>query len=121
MEFLFKNRNKVNLHNCVYFIKNLKNSKIYVGSTINLKKRIIDHYNLLKNNKHHNRKLQNSWNKHGEINFIFLVVEENIEINNLLDREQYYINKYKTNQSNPTKITNRTEDYLSSVRLINLI
>lgn len=96
MEFLFKERNDLKIFNCVYQIKNTITKKIYVGSTTNLKKRIINHYNLLNNKKHNNKKLQNSWNKYGEMNFIVIVIEENINKVDLLNREQFYINFFNS-------------------------
>lgn len=53
----------------IYCIKNVYNNKIYIGSSKSLYSRIKAHYNKLKTNKHYNKHLQNSWNKHGEDNF----------------------------------------------------
>lgn len=49
----------------IYIIKNILNNKIYVGSTIDIKKRWRDHKWHLKENKHHNSHLQASYNKYG--------------------------------------------------------
>lgn len=94
MEFLFNNRCKINVINCVYLIKNIKTNKVYVGSSINLKKRIISHYNLLMKGKHINNKLQNTWNKYGSENFKVIIIEENLNSKNLIAEEQYYIDKF---------------------------
>jgi len=116
--FVFKKtfsfKNKLDLSNLksirdkqgIYLIKNKKNNKIYVGSAIyNLNKnritrslsiRIQDNLRKLKNNCHHNKHLQNSWNKHGIENFEFYVVEFFIGLNeDLLLREQYWIDELK--------------------------
>lgn len=76
----------------IYQIKCLSNNKIYVGSSKNYKNRWITHKRNLNNNKHINKHLQAAWNKYGKLNFIFEIIEL-CEINNLLDRETYWINK----------------------------
>lgn len=80
----------------VYTITNLINNKIYVGSTlISFKQRWAQHVSSLKYNKHNNRYLQSSWNKHGEKNFKFEVLEEySLEI--IIDMENYWINMLNT-------------------------
>ena len=45
----------------------------------------------LKKNKHHSPILQNYWNKYGEDAFSFKIIEEIFEDEQLLVREQYYI------------------------------
>jgi group I intron endonuclease len=80
----------------IYMIKNVKNGKIYVGSSIDIKTRLRAHKNLLKRNKHCNNYLQNSFNKYGLINFKFEILEV-VEDKNLLNkREQFYIDKLET-------------------------
>lgn len=74
----------------VYKITNLINGKFYIGSSKNLRVRLWKHRSLLRHNKHDNPHLQNSWNKYGEDNFDYSVVEicdESIQY----EREQYYI------------------------------
>jgi group I intron endonuclease len=74
----------------IYRIKNLKNKKCYYGSSKNIEKRWRTHLNNLKNGKHHNIHLQRSWDKYGEHNFVFEVVEE-CDKNILLELEQKYL------------------------------
>jgi len=76
----------------VYRIKNLKNNDCYYGSSKEIEKRFKRHLNELKKDKHHNIVLQRAWNKYGEENFVFEVVE-NCETKVLLDVEQKYLNK----------------------------
>jgi group I intron endonuclease len=60
-----------NLKSGIYKIKNLLNNKIYIGSSLNIKYRINSHKRDLANNRHCNKKLQNSYNKYGLLNFSF--------------------------------------------------
>jgi len=74
----------------IYRIKNLVNDKCYYGSSKNIEKRWVTHKNHLNGGKHHNVPLQRAWDKYGEDNFSFEVVEECDEIF-LLEMEQYYL------------------------------
>lgn len=77
----------------IYKITNIINNKIYIGGTINFYKRIYSHINRLRRNKHYNLKLQNSWNKYGESNFKFEILEHTTK-SSVLILEQYYIDIY---------------------------
>jgi len=66
---------------------------------MNIKSRFSKHKSLLKNNKHDNDYLQNSFNKYGIDNFSFEVIEF-CEVSELIDKENYYINFYKSNNLN---------------------
>lgn len=87
----------------IYIITNEINHKVYIGqvgkgkNTIN--KRLNQHYNYLKNNKHSNDHLQYSWNKYGEENFTFDILEE-CKIEKLDNKEEYWISYYKSNKPN---------------------
>ena len=78
---------------CIYEIRNKINNKIYIGSTVDFKKRKATHLKELRQGKHANSHLQNAWNKYGEDNFSFKIIER-CSIENLLIREQYYINLF---------------------------
>ena len=75
----------------IYQIRNLVNGKIYIGSAVLLIRREKDHFRQLKKDQHPNRKLQRAWNKHGEQNFLFEIVEEVQERENLIETEQFYL------------------------------
>lgn len=49
----------------VYKIINIKNNKFYIGSSIDIKRRLADHMYMLKCGTHHSKYLQNSYNKDG--------------------------------------------------------
>ena len=87
--------------NCgIYKITNITNNKIYVGSSSNLKSRKNQHFKSLRDNKHFNKHLQNSYNKYGQSNFEWTILEyierqENKKElkGSLLEKEQYFIDK----------------------------
>lgn len=74
----------------IYKIINKVDGKCYYGSSKNIEKRWLRHINELNKNKHINILLQRAWNKYGEDNFLFEIVEE-CEIINLLNVEQKYL------------------------------
>lgn len=60
----------------VYEIRNKFNNKRYIGSTImSFTKRLEHHRCLLRNGTHKNTHLQRAWNKYGEDNFVFNILE----------------------------------------------
>lgn len=91
----------------IYQIKNQINGKIYIGSSIKIKTRCRTHYNNLLKGKHVNKRLQNSWNKHNEINFEFSIIEIVNDKTKLLEREQYHIDFLKP-EYNICKIAGNT-------------
>ena len=60
----------------IYKIENLINGKIYIGQTLCLTTRFKSHLSLLRKNRHRNSHLQAAFNKYGELNFVFNVVEK---------------------------------------------
>lgn len=80
----------------VYKISCSINSKIYIGSSINIYKRWFNHRYELNNNKHHTKHLQNAWNKYGKDYFTFEIVEKIEDISILIGREQYWMDHYKS-------------------------
>lgn len=75
----------------VYKIFCCVSEKYYIGSTKQkIRLRLNHHLQALRNNTHKNSHLQNAWNKYGEDNFKFYVLE-NCDKEITLDREQYYL------------------------------
>lgn len=88
----------------IYSITNIMTGEMYIGESLNIDKRINVHLKDLKSGKHHNYKLQQSWNEWteewGEDVFQFEVIENcnpfNLKIDcnkmklYLLMREYYY-------------------------------
>jgi len=77
----------------IYQIINKKRNKIYIGSAANLRNRLYNHEVCLRQNYHANRHLQNSYNKHGEGSFNVNILEF-CSIEDLIEREQYFFDKY---------------------------
>ena len=95
----------------IYSITNIKNYDRYIGSSIDIYKRICTHKYLLVKNAD-SIYLQNAWNKYGKNNFIFEIVEVcNKKL--LLTKEQYYIDNLNS-KYNISKIAGRIEmnDYI---------
>ena len=79
----------------IYQIRNLVNNKIYIGSSNNLyRRKVYNHLYKLRLDKHDNIYLQNSYNYHGEQNFIFEVIEFVENEGELLEHEQYWLDKF---------------------------
>jgi group I intron endonuclease len=79
--------------NAVYRIVNRINGKFYVGSSSEYEKRKRSHLRLLRKGTHHNKPIQEDFDKHGEDNFYFEVLEKYDVINrdDLFEVEQEYI------------------------------
>ena len=54
----------------IYKIVNKATNQCYVGQSQSVKKRIKEHFRLLRHNKHPNQHLQNAYNKYGAENFV---------------------------------------------------
>jgi len=82
---------KNNLNSGVYEIVNTLNGHRYIGSSLNLNKRRNEHLRDLQKGKHHSQYLQRAWNKYGEKNFVFSVIEY-CDKDLLISKEQNHIN-----------------------------
>ncbi|MDE2031377.1 MAG: GIY-YIG nuclease family protein [Patescibacteria group bacterium] len=80
----------------VYCILNILTNKVYIGSAVNLRKRIYQHRNQLKYNKHSNRHLQRAYNFYGLDIFNFKIIEIVNDKSKLLLREQLWINYFQS-------------------------
>ena len=78
-------------HTAIYKICNLVNGKFYVGSAAKLNKRFYGYHN---HKRIHNEHLKRSIEKYGEENFEIKILVKNISKEELLEAEQYYLDKY---------------------------
>jgi group I intron endonuclease len=76
----------------IYKITNLVDSKIYIGSSVNIDKRYKEH--LVNSTTKSNKYLQNAINKYGKENFKFEVLEE-CNKEDLKNIEQFWLDKTK--------------------------
>jgi group I intron endonuclease len=79
----------------IYCIENLINHKKYIGQSVDIYNRWSHHKNELNNNTHFNDYLQKAWNKYGNENFSFYVLEF-CDADQLDNLEVHYIDLYKT-------------------------
>ncbi len=75
----------------------LGNGNFYIGSAVDLARRERQHLNDLKSLRHRNDRVQKCWNKHGVFEFTIL---EQCKIQELLLREQVWIDKYFSDPKN---------------------
>lgn len=80
---------------CIYKIT-VKNY-IYIGSAKIFSKRKYEHLRNLKKQIHPNQMLQNIFNKYGECEFVFSIIEE-VDVEKLIEVEQKYINFYQNDK-----------------------
>ena len=81
----------------IYKISNLVSGRVYVGQTKErFQRRYWLHQWKLRNGIHDNQYLQNAWNKYGENNFVFEVIEV-LSKDKIDEREKYWIAYYREN------------------------
>lgn len=75
----------------IYQITNTANGKVYVGSSVRLRRRLSEHQNKLARGSHENDRLQKAFNKYGADAFVFAIIETVADRRLLLSREQVWI------------------------------
>lgn len=79
---------------CIYKITNQINNKFYIGSTVYFASRKSSHLRAFRKGKHQDY-FQKAYNKYGEKNFIFEILEVVQDEHKLIEREQYYLDLLK--------------------------
>lgn len=81
----------------IYKIINLINGKIYIGQSININKRIKDHFwkSTCQKDVSYNSPLHSAIRKYGKNNFTWEVIEE-CDISEIDKKQQYYIQYYNS-------------------------
>lgn len=79
---------------CIYRIVCFTSFRCYIGQARNPVKREYEHFRLLKLNQHYNVHLQRAFNVHGTETFYFEVLERNIPIDDIDNREKYWITHF---------------------------
>ena len=81
----------------IYKIINTVNNKIYIGQTNDISARWYNHIYELNGNKHPNAHLQNAWNRYGEDKFVFEIMYECDDNDDLNKIEKESILQYNSN------------------------
>ena len=92
----------------IYAITNKINNNQYIGSTNDYKRRWHKHLWSLKTGQHHSNALQRAWDKYGEDNFEFSILEE-CEVSIQFEREQFYIDTLQPFSPNGYNILKSTQ------------
>jgi len=109
----------------IYTITNIVNNKLYVGCSINTARRLTTHKSYLRLNNHKNTHLQAAWNKYGEENFLFEILEE-CEERFLFPQEHYWCNLlrvhevsygYNLKPTNPAKLGGHSKETREKISL----
>src|SRR5271157_5637035 len=80
----------------IYSIVHIESGRPYVGSALDIYKRWSEHKSELTYNYHDNQRLQNFWNKYGEVAFEFKILELVADPSTLLVREQYWMDRLQS-------------------------
>lgn len=75
----------------IYEIRCKSTSRVYVGSAVNIGRRWKAHHSYLSRGIHENEYLQRAWNKYGENDFEFSLLEKVDNIQLLIETEQKWI------------------------------
>lgn len=109
MEELTKNSGE-GIYGIVY-----KDKVVYVGQSKNMYKRSVQHKQALRNEKHHNFILQRIYDKN-KVDFKFVIIEKVKEIELLTEKEQLWMDFYKTvNLSKANGSYKHTEESLKKM------
>lgn len=98
----------------IYRITNRETDKSYVGLSIFIDERINNHNAALRSGTHKNMELQKDWNKYGEDNFYFDVIDvidsDDYSRANLNKLETEYIKYFNENSYNIAKNNNKKKE-----------
>lgn len=94
MAFIYRDKLPQTKRSGIYSITNTVNGKVYVGSAVSITGRLKAHRWMLQRGDHGNIFLQRAWNKYGEKNFKYDVLEL-CEVSELDVREQHWMDYLK--------------------------
>lgn len=98
INFNFEEIRTLGNNRALYVIKNKTTGRYYVGKSKKVRQRAWHHLNDLLKNQHHSVFLQRSWNKYGEKDFVFSIIEVPKNASHAVKREQFYLNKQNRNK-----------------------
>ncbi len=79
----------------IYRILNTASGKCYIGQSVNVKRRLTKHRDMLEKGEHFNSHLQNAWNTYGAEQFSFEIVEH-CPTEELDSKEVFWIKLYNS-------------------------
>lgn len=82
----------------IYEIKNKTTGRVYIGRARTVKERLSSHRYNLRANKHVNKLLQSDWNKYGEDDFVFSIIEK-VGLKYAHEMEMKWIQSYTQEES----------------------
>jgi group I intron endonuclease len=82
----------------IYLIMCFDNHRVYVGSSINVQRRLREHYYKLIMGTHWNVYMQRSWNKYGKDSFFWDVLEIVDNKDDLFKTEKRWMKLYQTKE-----------------------
>lgn len=107
----------------IYRITNTVSNKVYVGQSLRVKKRVREHFRLLRLGKHPNPHLQRSYDKHGEQAFLWgleVVCEDPQDLdlieNAFLSGDAYFDEPLAYNIANYAKVPMRGKQHTEKSR-----
>ncbi len=107
----------------IYKIVNTVTGQCYVGQSQNLRKRVAEHFRLLRKNIHTNPKLQNSFNKYGENAFTYefeVICEDTSDLdaleNAFLKGDACFVEPVFFNIANEAKVPMRGKKHTEETR-----
>lgn len=77
----------------IYKITCVPTGECYIGQSVSIKRRWATHKRELRRGEHYNKHLQRSYDKYGESNFIYEILEQ-CPASKLNEREQFYIEMF---------------------------
>lgn len=98
----------------IYKIICKENGKIYIGQSKNINPRLRQHWFELKNRRHGNEYFQNLYDKYGKDGFLVEIIEF-CNVEDLDDREGFYIDLYKSYEKDIGFNIHKFPDYKRSV------
>jgi predicted GIY-YIG superfamily endonuclease len=88
---------KIEPYGVIYMLKNIIDNKVYIGQTVNLKRRMNEHKNRKpSSSRRYNFLLTKIINEVGYENFETIILDSAFNPKELNEKEKYYIEKYKS-------------------------
>lgn len=88
---LWQSASSLSTSSGVYAIRNIKSDQQYIGSSGNIKKRVLSHIKDLEAGRHPNHILQSDYRKFGIFQFESRILESGLSPSSLESREEYHI------------------------------